>query len=72
MTSVAVLAVIAVTVVVLAVYRYSILMVGRIAEEFGEEPARWQLMMLPFGLFGPVVARILLTRRNGGGRGGYA
>ena len=66
------LAVVAGVVVVAAVYRFAILMVGRVAEEFGEEPARWQLMMLPFGLFGPVVARILLTRRNGGGRGGFA
>ena len=72
MRSATVLAIIALVVVVLAVYRYCILMVGRIAEEFGEEPARWQLMMLPFGLFGPIVARIMLTRRNGGGRGGYA
>jgi hypothetical protein len=72
MRSAAVLAIIALVVVGLAVYRYSILMVGRIAEEFGEEPARWQLMMLPFGLFGPAVARIMLTRRNGGGRGGFA
>jgi hypothetical protein len=67
-----VLAVVAGVVVVAAVYRYAILMVGRVAEELGEEPARWQLMMLPFGLFGPAVARIMLTRRNGGGRGGFA
>jgi hypothetical protein len=52
---------------------FSIRLVGRIAAEFGEDPARWQVLMLPFALLGPLVARVILTRRNGGGgRGGYA
>jgi hypothetical protein len=53
---------------------FSIRLVGRVAAEFGEDPARWQIMMLPFALLGPLVARVILTRRNGGGGrgGGYA
>ncbi len=46
-------------------------MVGDIAAEYGEERTTWQAMMLPFGLFGPIVARLMLDRRHGGG-GGYA
>ncbi len=64
--------IIAVLIVVIAAYGYSIRLVGRVAEEFGEDPARWQMLMLPFALFGPMVAKVILTRRNGGGRGGYA
>lgn len=55
---------------------YAMKAVGAIAQEFGEDPVRWQLMMLPFGIFGPFVARALLSRRGGGpggpGPGGYA
>jgi len=39
--------------------------VGDVAREFGEDPARWRMLMLPFGLLGPLVARMLLTRRGG-------
>jgi len=46
-------------------------LVGQVAEDFGEDPARWRLLMLPFGIFGPTVARALLSR-NGGGRGGFS
>jgi hypothetical protein len=49
---------------------YAVRAVGAVAEEFGEDPVRWQLMMLPFGFFGPFVARALLSRRGGGGGGG--
>jgi hypothetical protein len=45
-------------------------LVGQIAREYGEDPRRWQAMMLPFGMFGPIVARVMLDRRGGGG--GYA
>ena len=49
----------------------SVLVVGRVAEAFGEDPRRWQLLMLPFTVFGPFVAWIVLSRRGGGGgRGG--
>ncbi len=48
----------------------SVLLVGRIAEGFGEDPRRWQLLMLPFTVFGPFVAWIVLSRRGGGGGGG--
>lgn len=47
----------------------SVWMVGRVAEGFGADPARWRIMMLPFGVFGPVVANVLLSRGNGGGPG---
>jgi hypothetical protein len=66
-------AVVAVLVVALGVaaLAFSIRLVGRIAVEFGEDPARWQILMLPFALLGPLVARVILSRRNGrGGRGG--
>lgn len=46
--------------------------VGQIAEEYGEDPARWKAAMLPFGIFGPFIARAMLDRRNGrGGPRGY-
>jgi hypothetical protein len=68
-----VLAAAAIAVTILA---YAVRAVGAVAEEFGEDPVRWQLMMLPFGIFGPFVARALLSRRRGGpgpgGPGGYA
>jgi hypothetical protein len=54
----------------LAFWWYSIRVVGRVAEQFGEDPARWQVLMLPFSVFGPFVAWAILSRRNGGGRGG--
>jgi len=66
-----VLAVLAGVVAVVGVWVLSMRLVGQVAEEFGEDPARWRLLMLPFGIFGPVVARMLLSR-NGGGRGGFA
>lgn len=59
-------------VLVFAVLWVSAGIVGRVADEFGEERARWQAMMLPFGFFGPVVARTILSRRNGGRGGGFA
>ena len=45
---------------------------GQVAEQFGEDPRHWQAMMLPFGIFGPLVAYAILTRRGGGGPSGYA
>ena len=60
----------------LTILVYAVRAVGAVAEEFGEDPVRWQLMMLPFGIFGPFVARALLSRRGSGpgpgGPGGYA
>lgn len=50
----------------------SAVLVGRVAEQFGEDRRWWQLRMLPFTLFGPVVAWMILSRRGGGGRGGFA
>jgi hypothetical protein len=52
-------------------YRYSMALVGQVAEEFGEDPRRWQMLMLPCGIFGPIVARVLLNR-GGRGPGGFA
>jgi len=63
--------VLAVAVAVVAVWGLSMRLVGQVAEEFGEDPARWRLLMLPFGILGPVVARVLLSR-NDGGRGGFS
>ena len=66
--------IIAVITVVLVggVLAVSAVLVGRVAEQFGEDPRWWQLRMLPFALFGPVVAWMILSRRGGGGRGGFA
>jgi hypothetical protein len=64
------LAVVALTAAVVAVWVLSMRHVGVVAQEFGEDPARWRMLMLPFGVFGPLVARALLSRR--GGRGGFA
>jgi len=69
--NVLVVAVLVVAIVVFITLRVSMRLVGQVAEEFGEDPARWRLLMLPFGVFGPVVARVILSRR-GGGPGGYA
>jgi hypothetical protein len=55
------------TATVVAAWVVSLRLVGAVAEEFGEDPARWRLLMLPFGVFGPVIARALLSRRSGGG-----
>ncbi len=56
------------TVVVAAgVLVLSVLLVGRVAAAFGQDPRRWQLLMLPFTVFGPFVAWIVLSRRGGGG-----
>jgi len=44
-------------------------MVGDVAESYGEERTTWQAWMLPLGVFGPMVAKILLDRRHGGGSG---
>ena len=41
---------------------------GLVAERFGEDPKPWQVRMLPFGPFGPVLAWVLLSRPGGGGR----
>jgi hypothetical protein len=68
--NVAVVSVLVAAIVVFTVLRFSMRLVGQVAEEFGEDPARWRIMMLPFGLLGPIVARAILSRR-GGGPGGY-
>ena len=59
--------VVVLTAAVVALWAMSMRLVGAVAEEFGEDPARWRMLMLPFGVFGPVVARMLLNRRSGGG-----
>lgn len=46
--------------------------VGKVAEGFGEDPRRWQKAMLPFGVLGPVIAYVLLSRGGGGGGRGLA
>jgi hypothetical protein len=44
--------------------------VGKVAAMFGEDPRRWQRLMLPFGVLGPLIAYLLLGRGGrGGGRG---
>ena len=50
----------------------SAVLVGRVAEQFGEDRRWWQLRMLPFTLFGPVVAWMILSRRGSGGPRGFA
>ena len=69
--SVVIVDVVAVLVAVVVVWGLSMRLVGQVAEEFGEDPAQWRLFMLPFGIFGRVVAGVLLSR-NGGGRGGFS
>lgn len=53
--------------VVAAVLLLSARMTGQVAENFGEDPREWQRRMLPFALFGPIIAWLLLSRRGGGG-----
>jgi hypothetical protein len=57
--------VLAVVVAVLAVWVLSARMVGQVADQFGVDPVRWQRMMLPFGILGPVIAWVLLGRDGG-------
>ena len=54
-------------VLVAAVLVLSARLTGLVAERFGEDPKPWQLRMLPFGPFGPVLAWVLLSRPGGGG-----
>ena len=56
---------------VAALLLVSVRLTGQVAESFGEDPRPWQLRMLPFALFGPVIAWVLLSR-GGRGRGGFA
>jgi hypothetical protein len=65
-------AVLVVAIFVVAAWVLSMRMVGQVAEEFGADPVRWQRMMLPFGIFGPLVARVLLSRTGRGPGGGFA
>ena len=58
-------------VLVAAVLVLSARLTGLVAERFGEDPKPWQLRMLPYGPFGPVLAWLLLSR-PGGGRGSWA
>ena len=53
--------------VVAVVLALSMRLTGQVAEHFGEDPRPWQLRMLPFALFGPLVLWLLLSRRGGGG-----
>ena len=53
--------------VVGAVLAISYRLTGLVAEQFGEDPALWQLRLLPLALFGPIVLWLLLSRRGGGG-----
>jgi hypothetical protein len=66
--------VVAVLVLVIAVpvVLWCLKTVGEIAEEHGEDKVRWQVMMLPLGIFGPIVARAMLDRNGRGGGGGFA
>jgi len=57
--------------VVAAVLLLSSRLTGRVAENFGEDPREWQIRMLPFALFGPIILWLVLSRRGGGG-GGWA
>lgn len=56
---------------VAAVLLLSARLTGQVAHTLGEDPREWQLRMLPFALFGPIIAWVLLSRR-GSGRGGFA
>lgn len=53
--------------IVAAVLVLSIRFTGQVAERFGEDPKPWQVRMLPFALFGPIILWLLLSRRGGGG-----
>jgi len=55
--------------VVAAVLLLSSRLTGLVAENFGGDSREWQRRMLPFALFGPVIASLLLSRRGGGGGG---
>jgi hypothetical protein len=55
-----------------AVLAVSAVLVGRVAEQFGEDPRWWQLRMLPLNVFGPFVAWMILSRRGSGGPRGFA
>jgi hypothetical protein len=57
--------------VVAAVLLLSARLTGQVAENFGEDPRAWQLRMVPFALFGPIIAWLILSR-GGSGRGGWA
>jgi hypothetical protein len=70
-TSTLAVALVGATLAILALW-YSFRLVGWVAERFGEDPARWQLLMAPFNIFGPFVAWLILSRRNGGRGGRYA
>ena len=63
---------IALTAVFAGILWTSVKMVGQVAERFGEDPRPWQLRMLPFHAFGPFLLWWILSRRGGGGRGGFA
>lgn len=49
---------------VVAVLIYCVVLTGRVAEEYGQDPQRWQWLMLPFGVLGPFFARMILSRRR--------
>jgi hypothetical protein len=66
-----VVAAVLVVAVVAAVLVLSSRLTGLVAENFGEDPRPWQLRMLPFALFGPIIAWLILSR-GGSGRGGWA
>jgi hypothetical protein len=72
MSGVEVVAALVVAVVVIAAWVASMRMVAQVDEEFGADPALWQRLMLLFGIFGPVIARVLLSRNSGGRGGGFA
>ena len=64
-------ATVAVVAVGAAVLLLSARLTGQVAETFGEDPRPWQLRMLPFAVFGPIIAWLILSR-GGSGRGGWA
>ena len=66
------MAVVLVGAVVAAVLALSFRLTGLVAEHFGEDPAPWQLRLLPFALFGPIVLWLMLSRRGGGSGGRWA
>ena len=72
MSGLVLVAVLVGAIAVVAAWVLSMRVVGQVAEEFGADPVWWQRMMLPFGIFGPLVARVLLSRSSGGRGGGFA